>query len=444
MHYDLIIKNGILVTPQDNSSLDIAVSGGKIIKKGILDASDTADEIYDAKGKHVLPGIIDAHVHFRDPGLTEKEDFETGSIAAAMGGITMIADMPNVIPVTCTIERFNEKVLIAREKSYIDFALFALLNNDNLNEMEGLKKAGALGYKVFLGTSTGEIAAPSPAILEQQMIECQKLNMRIGLHCETSDLNTYHTSVIRKNDTLKAGEAFSLARPVFSETLAVQTALCYSQNTQAKIMIHHVTCKDAALLVAEAKQKGINVKAETCPHYLLFNCESHSFRVYPPIRSETCRKTLWDSLKNGTIDMIATDHAPHTAEEKKLPVWEVPAGLNSVETSVQLMLNEVNNGKLTLNEYVSLASENPAKIWGIYPRKGSMEPGTDADFTIVDMNKVKQINENELYSKSKTSPYNGKITKGSPEATIVRGVFVMKDGILTGKKGYAEFISPEL
>ena len=444
MHYDLILRNGTIVTPEKSFQGDIAVSCGKIAKTGGLNVSDNADIVYDASGKHILSGIIDAHVHFRDPGLTEKEDFGSGSMAAAFGGITTVADMPNVVPVTSTVKRFNQKIGEAREKSYIDFALFALLNNDNLEEMEGLKNSGALGFKIFLGTSTGDIASPSPAVLIQQLENCFSLGMRTGFHCETSEINAYYTSIYKKAQNAEFGDGFLLskARPVFSEILAIQTSICYAKHTGAKIHIHHITSADGVLLAAEAKQKGLNLTAETCPHYLLFNGYKSVNKVYPPIRDESHRRRLWDAVGSGAIDMLASDHAPHTAAEKALSIWEAPAGLSGVETFVPLFLNEVNKGTLTLNDFVRLASESPAKIWGIYPQKGNLLPGADADFTIVDMHKQGRITANDLHSKSRTSPYDGMTVKGMPVAAIVRGVFVMKDGILTGKKGYGNLVRP--
>jgi len=420
---------------------DIAVSDGKITRVGKINRAD-ADEIYDAKGKFILPGIIDAHVHFRDPGLTEKEDFETGSAAAAFGGITTVADMPNVIPVTSTLERYNEKIKIAKEKSYVDFALFALLTNDNLNEMENFKKAGALGFKVFFGTSTGDIAAPSSSILIRQLEESAKLDMRVGFHCETSEINSSFTGIWKNKTGFSEGYLLSQARPVISESLAVQTVIYYAEYAKAKAHIHHITSNDAALLVSDAKQKKINITAETCPHYLLFDEASCANKVYPPIRGAEHKKAIWRALKKGCIDMIASDHAPHMAKEKSLPVWEAPAGLCGVETSVPLMLNEVNKGRLSLNDYVRIASEMPAKIWGIYPQKGNLREGADADFTVVDMNMKNVITAERLHSKSKTTPYEGMETRGCPVATIVRGNFVMRDGKLTGVKGYGAYIKP--
>jgi len=441
MHYDLIIKNGIIVTPKESYKGGIAVSNGKIAKSGKLDAGDTADEIYDACDKHVLPGIIDAHVHFRDPGLTEKEDFETGSIAAAMGGVTLIADMPNVIPVTSTLESFEQKKIIAKEKSYIDFALFALLNNDNLNEMDNLKNAGALGFKIFYGSSTGDIAAPSTDTLIQQMGKATEFGMRIGFHAEINEINSNFTKIAKTETDSPEGFWLDYARPVISEAQAIKNIIYYAKNFETKVHIHHVTSHDGALLTAEARLDGINLTTEVCPHYLIFDSENFTHKVYPPIRDSSHKDGLWEAIKDGIIDIIASDHAPHTAKEKARNDWDAPAGLSGVETSVPLLLNCVNDGKLSINDYVRLASENPAKVWGLYPRKGCLLQGADADITIVDMNKINIIKADKLHSKNKTSPYDGMEVRGAPVSTIVRGKFIMKDGALTGKKGFGDFIS---
>jgi len=440
MRYDLILKKGTIVTPEKSFSGDIAVTSGKIAAIGNLD-HDTADEIYDAENKHILPGIIDAHVHFRDPGLTEKEDFETGSIAAAMGGVTTVADMPNTIPVTSTVDRFNEKKKIALEKSYVDFALFALLSNDNLNEIEGLTKAGALGFKVFYGTSTGEIASPSAKVLIQQI---EKSSLRIGFHAESNDINVNFTDIAKRETDTPDGFWLDYARPVISEIKAIQEIISLVSDKKTKIHFHHITSYDSVTLITEARKKGYNITTEVCPHYLIFDANNFSHKVYPPIRDESHRTSLWESNNDGNIDMIASDHAPHTAAQKAIRGWEAPAGLSGVETSVPLMLTEVNKGAISINDYARLSSEAPAKIWGIFPKKGSITQGADADFTIVDLNAKKIIKACGLHSKSKENPYDGMEVQGLPAATIIRGKFIMRDGELTGKKGYGEFVSPSI
>jgi len=218
-----------------------------------------------------------------------------------------------------------------------------------------------------------------------------------------------------------------------------------AQYTHAKVHIHHVTSKEGCLLIADAKFKGVKVTAETCPHYLLFSANmEQSHKVYPPIREEMHRKGLWDAVGKGIIDMLASDHAPHTEREKSLPIWEAPAGLSGVETMVPIMLNEVNKGRISINDFARLTSVSPAKIWGIYPKKGNLSKGADADFTIVDMNIKHKITASESHSKSKTSAFDGMETQGAPVATIVRGKFVVKDGVLTGTKGYGKLVSPAL
>jgi dihydroorotase len=314
--------------------------------------------------------------------------------------------------------------------------------------MEGLKDSGALGFKIFLGTSTGDISCPSPGVLFEQMTHSAKLGITVGFHCENSELNYYFTSLCKKIPEAQRGDItpgmlLASSRPVISEAISIQYAACYAKYTNAKIHIHHVTSIDGALIIAEAKKKGLNITAETCPHYLLLNAETSANRVYPPIREKIHQQGLWEALTGNIIDMLATDHAPHSANDKALSLWDAPAGLTGVETFAPLMLNEVNKSSLSLIDFVRLSSEAPAKIWGIWPRKGSLQVGADADITIVDMNKRKKINANELHSKSKTSPYDGMEVQGIPAATIVRGKFVMKDGELTGKKGYGALIIPD-
>jgi len=443
MKYDLILKDGTIVTPAESFQGDVAVHGGKIIKIGKLEPDDTSDVIYDASGKHILPGIIDAHVHFRDPGLTEKEDFETGSIAAAMGGVTMIADMPNTIPVTSTKESFDEKLNIARNKSYIDFALFALLNEDNLNEMDRLKDSGALGYKIFFGSSTGDIAAPTHQVLIRQIEKSVEQNMRIGFHAESNEINTNFTGIAKIETDDPDGFWLDYARPVVSEAHAIQKIIGYAYQKKAKIHIHHITSEDGTLLAEKGKEEGIDVTTETCPHYLIFDCNEDNHKVYPPIRDESHREALWNAVKNKIIDIIASDHAPHTADQKSIKGWEKPGGLSGVETLVPLLLNEVNNENISLNDFVRLTSENPAKIWGIYPKKGNLNPGADACITVVDMKMKKLIKAQDLHSKNKSSPYDGMELQGFPVATIVRGKFIMRDGVLTGNKGYGILVKPQ-
>jgi dihydroorotase len=449
MKYDLVLKGGTLVDPRgtarDNVTADLGIRDGKIAALAEEIDSSRGEDVYDAGGLYILPGLIDAHVHFRDPGLTYKEDFASGSAAAAYGGITLVADMPNTLPPTVTAADLREKARIAGEKSYTDFGLFALLTGENRGEMEGLVREGTLGFKVFLGTSVGNIAAPGAGPLLEAM--GQTRGRRIAFHAEDNELNGYFTRLCRERPGADPA-LLSQARPAVSEAEAVARAIRFAEYTGAAIHICHVSAAQSLALVREAKGRGIPVSAETCPHYLFLDAGEYPrlgtrMKVYPPIRSAEDRKALWGGIADGTIDLIATDHAPHTAEEKDRPLWDALSGIAGVETSAVLMLSAVNQGLLSLNDYARLASLAPARLWGLYPRKGSFALNGDADLTIVDMNRAGVIRAAELHSPHRTSPYDGFETSAAPAAALLRGSFIMRGGVLTGKPGYGRLVCPD-
>jgi dihydroorotase len=361
----------------------------------------------------------------------------------------MVADMPNVLPITADVKVFSEKVNIISEKSYIDFGLFSLLTDSNADGMEALQTAGTLGFKIYLGTSVGDIAAPGEGVMFEQMKKIAKFNTRIGFHAENNALNDYFTEKYRQEPYRNEPDVYFRTRPDISEADAISRAISFSEYTGAKIHIYHVSAKISVDRIRAAKKRGIPISAETCPHYLLLDSRDYRrlggrMKMFPPVRTAEDQSALWAGIAEGVIDMIATDHAPHTAEEKEKDIWEAAAGVTGVETSVRLMLNEVNKGRFSLNDYVRLACEAPARIWHIFPQKGSFQIGSDGDFTIVDMNKEGRISNDSLHSKNKTGIYDGMETRGMPVATIVRGRFVMKDGELTGARGFGRLIKPRV
>jgi dihydroorotase len=448
MKFDLVIKGGTLVFPGgsagSNMEAELGILDGKLAELSNEYAPLQGEEVYDARGLFILPGLIDAHVHFRDPGLTYKEDFASGSAAAAYGGITLVADMPNTLPPTATAAGLREKARIAGEKSYTDFGLFALLTGENRGEMEGFVREGTLGFKVFLGTSVGDLPAPGPGPLLEAM--GQTRGRRIAFHAEDNELNEYFTRLCR--EIPGAGPALlPRARPDISEAEAVARAIRFAGYTGAAVHICHLSAARSLELVREAKRRGLPVSAETCPQYLFLDDGDYPrlgtrMKVNPPIRSAGDRRALWEGIADGTIDTIASDHAPHTAEEKDRPLWEALSGIPGVETSAALMLTAVNRGLISLNDYARLASQAPAQLWGLYPRKGSFFPNCDADFTIVDMNRPGVIRAAELHSKHALSPYDGFETSAAPVAAVLRGRFIMKNGVLTGEGGFGRFVSP--
>jgi allantoinase len=448
MKVDLLIKNGKVVTPEATYDAAVAISGGKFV--GIISGNELpeADEVYDAGGKYVLPGLIDCHVHFRDPGVTYKEDFQTGSLAAAYGGITTVADMPNVNPATATVEAFNMKLEAAEQKSYVDFGIFAVIVQDNINDLIPLRDAGVVGYKIFLGETVGKIPAPDDGMMYDAMKIVAGTGLRLGFHAENNAIISHRTRALKAAGIMDP-KAHAEARPNVAEADAIAKLIRFSEYTGAKVHIYHMSSKEGVELVAAAKANGIDITAETGPHYLLTDVSlmdkvGSMLKMNPPVRTKEDSAKLWEGLLNGTVEAIATDHSPHTAEEKGRNIWDAIPGFCGVETNVPLMLTAINEGRMTLNQYVKVASEGPAKIWNMYPQKGSLNIGSDADLTIVDMKKEGEIKAEKLHSKSKVTPFDGFKVKGMPVCTIVRGQFVMKDGEIVGKSGYGTIVKPKI
>jgi dihydroorotase len=439
MSIDLVIKNGKIVTSQATyEGDDIAVKDGKIIAIDKQGNFIGAKEVIDIQGKYILPGLIDAHVHFREPGLTYKEDFATGSIAAAVGGITTVFDMPNCIPFTCTLETYKQKLEVIKDKAYVDYGLIAAVVSNSIHEIPKLAEAGINVFKIFMGTTVGGVPAPDDGEMLEAFRLVAKIGRRISVHAENNAIIDFFTAKIKEDDRTDA-LAYLEARPSVAEAEAIQRAILFAKETCCKLHICHISSKEGVELVKQAKVNRINVSAETTPHHLLLNSEHYKklgsiLKINPPIRSAENGEALWEGLKSGIVEVIATDHSPHTEEEKiKDNIWEAIPGFSGVETNVPLMLTQVNEGRISLNNYVKLASENPARLFNMYPQKGSFNIGTDADFTVIDMEKESVIDKNKIHSKSKITPFDGYKVKGLPVYTIVRGNIVMKNGKIMGK-----------
>ncbi|MGQ0668523.1 MAG: allantoinase AllB [Actinomycetota bacterium] len=438
MNSDLSIVGGTIVTPDYSFEGTILVRDGKIHSVSSSTTPQHDTEVINAGGLHVLPGIIDTHVHFREPGLTHKEDFTSGSTAAVMGGVTTVADMPNTIPPTSTVEAYWEKRAIGEEKSYVDFSIIAVILQDSIGEVLGLAEAGIGGYKIFMGPTVGGLLPPDDGAMLEALELVATTGKRCAFHAESHEI-IHHLQERLQREGRKDPLAHVDARPVVSSLEAVGRAGLFAKHTGAKIHIMHQSSNAVCDLVRQLRAEGVDVTVETAPHYLLFCAEDMErlgvvLKINDPIRYRRDSDRLWDELKSGTINMIATDHSPHLPEEKfKDDIWEAIPGFPGVETSVRLMLTEVNKGRMTINEYVRFASENPARVWGLYANKGSLLPGTDADFTIVDMKRKGTIRAEDLHSKGKYTPYEGMKTAGLPVCTIVRGNVQMQDGDLVGK-----------
>jgi dihydroorotase len=446
MNADLVIHGGTLVSPDAAFSASVAIKDGVIAAVGDRYAMPPAWETLDATGLHVLPGAIDVHVHFRDPGYPHKEDWESGTAAAAFGGVTTVFDMPNTLPPTGTAEALADKHRIAGAKAHVDFGLYGLLGEDTIANVPALVEGGIIGFKLYMGNTFGNIPSPSTGAMLEAFEVVARTGKRISLHAETASI------MARREERMRAANrldplAHLASRPPVVAIEAVSRAAILAEWTGARIHILHISSADELQPLREAKARGVDITGETGPHYLLLSSDDYArlggiIRVNPPVREAHHQEPLWQALADGTIDMIATDHAPHTAEEKtRNDIWSVDCGFPGVETQMPLMLSEIHHGRFSICDYVRWSAANPAKVWGLYPRKGVIQPGADADLAIVDLARVGIVDDAKLQSRSKITPWNGRPLKGLPLHTLVRGRFVMRDrSLMTDTRGFGRSV----
>mgnify|MGYP002651109668 CR=1 FL=1 len=442
---DLVIRGGRVVSPDSVVEASVAIKDGKILAVGADEAMPPADETLDVRGMHVLPGAIDVHVHFRDPGYPHKEDFASGTAAAAFGGVTTIFDMPNTIPPVGTPELLAAKHKMAAEKAHVDFGLYALLGEDSIQHAPELAKT-AIGFKLYMGNTFGAIPSPDTGAMLEAFEVVAPTGKRISLHAETNDIMVRRE--LRMRDAGRIDPLAHIAsRPAVVAIEAVSRAAILAEWTGARIHILHISSAEELRPLAEAKARGVDITGETCPHYLLLSTDDYArfagvIRVNPPVREKRNQEPLFAALGDGTIDLIATDHAPHSVEEKtRNDIWTVDCGFPGVETQMPMMLTEVAKGRYSISDYVRWSAANPAKIWGLYPRKGVIQPGTDADIAVVDLDRQWTIDDAKLQSLSRITPFHGQRVTGLPIHTLVRGRFVMKDRtLMPGTRGWGRSV----
>ena len=432
--FDLILKGGTVVHEAGRELADVAISGETISAIGAHNSLGDAAEVVDVSGQYVIPGAIDMHVHFREPGYTHKEDWETGTAAAAMGGVTTVFEMPNTHPPTRSAIEFKQKQECAK-KACVDFGIYALLAEDNIDEIQSLIDVGANAFKCFMGNTFGNLPSPSTgAMLEGFEIIAQS-GLRISLHAETASIMAWRQSKLEAAG-LNTPLHHIAARPEVVAIEAVARAAILSEWTGARIHVLHISSAGELQPLAEAKNRGVDITGETCPCYLFLDSSDYDrlgsvIRVNPPVREKKDSVAIWDALQTGVVDMIATDHAPHTLEEKtKDNIWEADCGFPGVETQMPLMLSEVAAGRMTLEHYVRISSANPARSFGLWPSKGRIAVGAHADIAVVDMARQETITANRLHSRGKVTPFEDRTTTGAPIHTLVRGQFVQRNRTL--------------
>lgn len=440
---EFILHGGMIVNGTEVISADLWIAGGKIAGwlspgTGVSMAARRPEvRLVSATGLYILPGLIDAHVHLREPGLEHKEDMQSGTEAAALGGVTTVLDMPNTLPPVSDARVLKEKMDLAEGRLAVDVGFYGVVAHNNIGSIAELAEAGAIAFKMFLGPTTGEIRPPEHGALFDAFQEVARTGLPLVVHAEDREIITY-----RQERLTGLGDTygqFLQSRPTFGEAIATELAIRLAEATGVRLHIAHVATHEGATVIRAAKERSQLVTCETCPHYLgLTEADwprlGNKLKILPPVRSAKDQKRLWEALQEGVIDTIATDHAPHLERERVgKSLWETPAGAAGLETMLPLLLDWVNHGRLTLPDVVRLTSERPAEIFGLAPRKGSLRPGADADFVLVDMMQRMEISGESLHSRSKSTPFEGKEVQGVPVATYLRGELIANQGDLVAQ-----------
>ncbi len=443
---DLVISGGTVVSPDCAIEASIAIADGLIVAVGSAAAMPPARETLDARGLHVLPGAIDVHVHFRDPGYPHKEDWQTGTAAAAFGGVTTVFDMPNTVPPTGTASALADKHRIAAAGAHVDFGLYGLLGEDTIAHVSALVEGGVIGFKLYMGNTFGKIPCPSTGAMLEAFEVVAPTGKRVSLHAETNSIMERREARMRdagRRDLL----AHLAARPAVVAVEAVSRAAILAEWTGARIHILHISSAEELRPLRDAKARGVDITGETCPQYLFLSTDDYArlggiVRVNPPVREARNQEPLWAALADGTVDLIATDHAPHApAEKTRNDIWSVDCGFPGVETQMPLMLTAVDAGRMSIRDYVRWSAFNPARIWGLYPRKGAIQAGSEADLALVDLGRRWTIEDAFLQSRSKITPWNGREVRGLPIHTLVRGRFVMRErGLIAVTRGWGRSV----
>jgi dihydroorotase len=418
-----LIKNATVAFPDGQRPASVLLEGHAIA--AIDPAAHTqADETIDASGLHLLPGVIDTHVHFRDPGITHKEDLHTGSLACARGGVTSFVEMPNTVPPAVDQAGIDAKLAIAAKKSVVNYGFYIAATPNNTVELANAQRVA--GIKIFIGSSTGDLLVDDQDDLERIFAETR---LPICAHCEDETLVQANAARLAEAGWPGAVADHSRVRDHKAAIVCTERAIDLATHHNRRFHVLHVSTADEVPAIRAAR--GI-VTGEACPHHLLFNTSDYDrlgtrVQMNPAIKTDHDNAALWDALRNGTLQMVVTDHAPHTLEEKAQPYPRSPSGLPAVENSLSLMLDAMHKGRCTLGQIVHWMCEAPALVWDI-PNKGRIEEGYDADLVLVDLDAEHTVRNEDQLTKCGWSPWEGESLRGRPVRTIVGGRTVYLDG----------------
>ncbi|WP_164898498.1 dihydroorotase [Mesorhizobium sp. M7A.F.Ca.MR.362.00.0.0] len=439
MIYDLILTGGTVVNHDGEGARDIGVKGGRIAAIGDLRQA-SAGETIDCRGLHILPGVIDSQVHFREPGLEHKEDLETGSRAAVLGGVTAVFEMPNTNPLTTSEAALADKVRRGTDRMHCDFAFWVGGTRENAGDVGELERLpGAAGIKVFMGSSTGDLLVEDDEGVASILRNTRR---RAAFHSEDE---------FRLRERLgERIEGDPASHPVWRDEIAAlrctERLVRIARQARARIHVLHISTAEEIVFLEQHKDVAT---CEATPHHLTLSADDYLrlgtlIQMNPPVRAARHRDGVWHGIAQGIVDVLGSDHAPHTLAEKAKPYPASPSGMTGVQTLVPIMLDHVNAGRLTLQRFVDLSSHGPQRIFGM-ARKGRIVAGYDADFTIVDMMRREIITNAQAGSKAGWTPYDGREVTGWPVGTVIRGRRVMWEGeIVTPGQGKAVEFSEAL
>lgn len=437
--YNLILTGGTVVNHDGEGRRDIGINGGRIAAIGDLGQA-SAGETVDCRGLHILPGVVDSQVHFREPGLEHKEDLETGSRAAVLGGVTAVFEMPNTNPLTTSEAALADKVRRATGRMHCDFAFWVGGTRDNAGDAGELERLpGAAGIKVFMGSSTGDLLVEDDEGVASILRNTRR---RAAFHSEDE---------FRLRERLSERiEGDPSSHPVWRDEIAAlrctERLVCIARQVRARIHVLHISTAEEIAFLEQHKDVAT---CEATPHHLTLSLDDYArlgtlIQMNPPVRASRHHDGIWHGIAQGIVDVLGSDHAPHTLAEKAKFYPASPSGMTGVQTLVPIMLDHVNAGRLTLQRFVDLSSHGPQRIFGM-ARKGRIAAGYDADFTIVDLKRRETITNAQAGSKAGWTPYDGREVTGWPVGTVVRGRRVMWEGeIVTPGQGRAVEFSEAL
>ena len=426
--FEIVLKNGKCFINGELKSVDVGISQGIIKNIGEI-KKESAEKVLDLKNLIVLPGVIDTQVHFREPGSTDVEDLETGSKAAVMGGVTSVFEMPNTNPPTSNQTEFNKKLSLAKNRMFSNYAFYFGATPQNMEDLQKVDKLeGCCGVKLFAGSSTGNLLVKDEKDIEKVISNSSKV---VAIHSEDEEILNLRKKFIKKGDV----SSHPIWRNEECAMSSTRRVVKIAERYKKKIHVLHITTKEEVEFLS--RYKG-NVTFEITPQHLTisapdcYNKLGSLSQMNPPIRDQKHQVILWKAVKDGIVDTIGSDHAPHSIDNKKKEYPQSPSGMPGVQTLIPIMLNHINNNKLSLAQFVKLVCDNPCRIFGI-KNKGKIKEGFDADLTVIDMNMKKVIKNDWIASKCGWTPFDGFEVKGFPLGTIVNGKAIVWDGKIIEK-----------